>query len=49
VRANAAYALGLRGTRDDASRILPLLRDNSGIVRYSAQQALRHLNAPTPQ
>jgi HEAT repeat protein len=49
VRANAAYALGLRGTRDDASRILPLMHDNSGIVRYSAQQALRHLDAPTPQ
>ena len=49
VRANAAYALGLRGTRDDASRILPLMRDNSGIVRYSAQQALRHLDAPTPR
>ena len=49
VRANAAYALGLRGTRNDASRILPLMRDNSGIVRYSAHQALRHLDAPTLQ
>lgn len=49
VRANAAYALGLRGTSDDVSRILPLTRDKSGLVRYSAHQALQHLNAPIAQ
>jgi HEAT repeat protein len=43
VRANAAYALGLRGTRREESAVQRLLGDPSGLVRYCARFALKRL------
>ncbi len=44
VRANAAYAIGVRGSKDQISRITELAKDKSGIVRYCVQRALFHLD-----
>jgi HEAT repeat protein len=45
VRANAVFALGLRGSGRHACKIQPLTHDSSGLVRYCAREALIRLNA----
>lgn len=45
VRANAVYALGLRGSLEDLSRLSPLQKDSSGVVRYCARGAIERLSA----
>jgi hypothetical protein len=48
VRANAVYALGLRGTASAVPTIRRLTHDASGLVRYCAAEALRHLQNISP-
>ena len=43
VRANAAFALGMRGSSDHAAEVRVLLQDASGLVRYCAREALDRL------
>jgi HEAT repeat protein len=45
VRANAAYALGLKGSPGEVSVIERLASDRSGLVRYCAREAMRLLEA----
>jgi HEAT repeat protein len=45
VRANAVFALGLRGSGSNVSKIQLLMDDSSGLVRYCAREALIRLNA----
>lgn len=44
VRAVAAQALGLHGVGDDAVKIVPLLEDESDVVRWEAAKALQKLH-----
>jgi hypothetical protein len=43
VRANAVFALGLRGRGVDTCRVQQLVCDSSGLVRYCARDALSRL------
>ncbi len=44
VRANAVYALGLRGSESEVPKIQRLTSDSSGLVRYCAGEALKRLS-----
>ncbi|MEM9790036.1 MAG: HEAT repeat domain-containing protein [Planctomycetota bacterium] len=46
VRAAVAAALGDHGTPEDADRLIPLLRDRDGFVRWQAARALQKLHNP---
>ncbi|MEX1015968.1 MAG: HEAT repeat domain-containing protein [Phycisphaeraceae bacterium] len=46
VRASCAKALGLHGTAEDATAIIPLLRDDAAFVRWEAAKALQRLHNP---
>ncbi|MFP4144155.1 MAG: HEAT repeat domain-containing protein [Phycisphaeraceae bacterium] len=46
VRATAARALGMHGSVADAGRIVPLLEDDAGYVRWEAAKALQRIHNP---
>jgi hypothetical protein len=46
VRASVAAALGEHGQAEDAARLIPLLRDGDGFVRWQAARALQKVHSP---